>query len=396
MATKFPLFPVSMVGSWPRNEDVLAAIKSIITKQTAQSKIDQIARRQETDVIETQEHLGLDIISDGELNRDNYASYVAQRFDGIELMDMLRFSDVLGPDCSFAEELIDRAGVKLSAINNAVCVGKLGYADGLATEDLKFLKAHTKQPVKVELPGPYLLARSIWVPNASMAAYPSQEAMAEDILNLLITEVHHLQAIGVDIIQIDEPVLTEIVFSKKSSSERSFMCSSLSKKREKDEELAFATDLIQRLFAEIDRGQSIASLHTCRGNWGTDEEAMLSGSYAPLVETFNTIAPDMLCLEFSVERAGKIAELYDHGLNQSFILGIGSANPRSSSIENPYDIVARVETAMKYIPKEQIWLNPDCGFGTFSNSVISNTKLAEKKLRSIVRAAKILRKKYES
>ncbi|ANK62522.1 hypothetical protein AYR56_10070 [Loigolactobacillus backii] len=395
MTTKFPLFPVSMVGSWPRNPDVLAAIKAIGKPDFSQASLDAVARQQEISVIKMEEQLGLDVISDGELNRDNYASYVAQRFDGIELMDMLRFSDVLGSDCSFADELINRAGVKLSAINNAVCVGKLGYAQGLTVEDLQFLKQQTKQPVKIELPGPYLLARSIWVPNASMPAYKNQEEMAEDILKLLTKEVQHLQAIGVDIIQIDEPVLTEIVFSAASNSERSFMCSSLSKKRDKADELAFATDLIKRLFAQIDRSKSIAALHTCRGNWGTDENAMLSGSYAPLVDTFNEISPDLLFLEFSVKRAGDISELYDNGLNKTFALGIGSTNPRSSEIENPYDIMARVEKALQYLPKEKIWLNPDCGFGTFSNSVISNAEVAERKMRAIVRAAKLLRKKYQ-
>lgn len=389
-----PLFPVSMVGSWPRRPELLREITTLSKHPENQGKVDQLTRQQEKDLVVAEEKIGLDVISDGELNRDNYSSYVAQRFGGIELMDMLKFSDVLGPNCDFVSEIINRAGIKLSAINNAVCTGKLQYNNGLTIEDMNWLKAHTNKPIKAEIPGPYLLARSIWVPNVTYDFYHSQEDLASDIVNLLVAEVHHLQKLGVDIIQFDEPVLTEIVLNKDTGAERSFMCSALSKKREKSEELAFAVSLIKKVFDNIDRSKSIASLHTCRGNWGTNESALLSGSYEPLVNAFNTINPDMLCLEFSVRRAGPIAALYDNGLNKKYLLGIGVANPRSQSIENPYDIVAQVEKAMKYIPKEKIWLNPDCGFGTFSNSIISNSRMAEQKLLSIVRAAKLLRRKY--
>lgn len=385
-----------MIGSWPRSSEVLEEIKKIGKPRFSQKRLDELARQQEIQVIRAEEQVGLNVISDGELNRDNYASYVAQRYSGIELMDMVKFSDVLGPDCSFADEIINHASIKLSAINNAVCVGKLGFNKGLCVEDLAFLKAHTVKPVKVELPGPYLLARSLWVPNATKQAYETQEAMSEDILKLMYQEVDELQDIGVDVIQIDEPVLTEIVLSKDTTSERSFMCSSLSKKRDTDDELAFAVNLDKRLFEHIDSSRSIASLHTCRGNWGKDEEAMLSGSYSPLVDAFSEIAPDMLALEFSVNRAGAVSELYENGLDTSIILGLGVVNPRSKSLENPYDIVAKTKEALKYVPVDHLWLNPDCGFGTFANSVISNDRIAVRKLMAITKASRLLQKKYNT
>lgn len=385
-----------MIGSWPRKPEILSEILKATSEDFNQDKLDALAYPEVEKLIQLEEEIGMDIIGDGELNRDSYASYVAQRYDGIKLMDMLEFTDYLGPDCDFAEQIINNASIKLSAIKNAVCIGKLGFREGLVVKDLNHLKEHTDKPVKVQLPGPYLLARSIWVPRATQPHYMSQEELADAIVNLLIHEVKVIQDIGVDIIQFDEPVLTEVVFSEESTAERTFMCSSLSEKRSREEELQFATQLIKRVMDSIDRDKSFAALHTCRGNWGTDESALLSGPYTPLIKSFETIQPDILNLEFSVRRAGELKELFSSDyIRENIILGLGVVNPRSNIVERSRNIVLRAKEALKYIPKEHLWLNPDCGFGTFSNSPISSYDMATNKLKAIVTAAETLRKEYE-
>lgn len=396
MNKQLPLFPVQMIGSWPRKPEILSEILKATSEDFNQDKLDALAYPEVEKLIQLEEEIGMDIIGDGELNRDSYASYVAQRYDGIKLMDMLEFTDYLGPDCDFAEQIINNASIKLSAIKNAVCIGKLGFREGLVVKDLNHLKEHTDKPVKVQLPGPYLLARSIWVPRATQPHYMSQEELADAIVNLLIHEVKVIQDIGVDIIQFDEPVLTEVVFSEESTAERTFMCSSLSEKRSREEELQFATQLIKRVMDSIDRDKSFAALHTCRGNWGTDESALLSGPYTPLIKSFETIQPDILNLEFSVRRAGELKELFSSDyIRENIILGLGVVNPRSNIVERSRNIVLRAKEALKYIPKEHLWLNPDCGFGTFSNSPISSYDMATNKLKAIVTAAETLRKEYE-
>lgn len=395
MKKSLPLFPVQMIGSWPRKPEILSEILKATTEEFDQEHLDTLVYPEVEALVKLEEEIGMDIIGDGELNRDSYASYVAQRYEGIKLMDMLEFTDYLGPDCDFAEQIIKNASIKLSAIKNAVCVGKLGFNKGLLTKDLLHLKSLTDKPIKVQMPGPYLLARSIWVPRATQPHYQSQEELADAIVDLLIQEVKAIQEIGVDIIQFDEPVLTEVVFSEESTAERTFMCSSLSEKRSKSEELAFATNLIKRVMDSVDRSKSYAALHCCRGNWGTDESALLSGPYTPLIPAFETIQPDILNLEFSVRRAGELKDLFaSEYLRDHIILGLGVVNPRSKIVERSSNIVLRAKEALEFIPKERLWLNPDCGFGTFSNSPISSYEMATNKLKSIVAAAQTLRETY--
>jgi 5-methyltetrahydropteroyltriglutamate--homocysteine methyltransferase len=72
------------------------------------------------------------------------------------------------------------------------------------------------------LPGPYLLTRSMWVGDFSGKAYGDKTEMAQDIVRILHDELLDLQAAGVDFVQFDEPVLTEVALSKESG-RRTFM-----------------------------------------------------------------------------------------------------------------------------------------------------------------------------
>ncbi|MBA4116173.1 MAG: vitamin-B12 independent methionine synthase, partial [Rubrobacter sp.] len=69
-------------------------------------------------------------------------------------------------------------------------------------------------------------------------------------------------------------------------------------------------------------------------------------------------------------------------------------NPRTEEIEAVDAVVARVEEALQYLPPERIFLNPDCGFGTFSSRPLNSTHIIERKLETMTRAAAILRDKH--
>lgn len=102
----------------------------------------------------------------------------------------------------------------------------------------------------------------------------------------------------------------------------------------------------------------------------------------------------MLALEFSTPRAGEVSQLFKNNfLNEKITLGFGCVNPRSSRIETPEEIVEKVETVLKFLPPEKIWLNPDCGFATFSKRMLNPYSIIEKKLTAMVKAAHILREK---
>jgi 5-methyltetrahydropteroyltriglutamate--homocysteine methyltransferase len=119
---------------------------------------------------------------------------------------------------------------------------------------------------------------------------------------------------------------------------------------------------------------------------------LLSGDYRPLIPYFNDMKVDQLVLEFATERAGGLGVLAElTGIRE---LGLGVVNPRSDEIEEPGTITARVEEALKYFPPDRLFLNPDCGFGTFAERPVNTPERAYAKLCSMVKAARLLRARY--
>ena len=386
-------FLVSLLGSMPRSKKLLTAKRKLnkgnIDLKTYQEILDEETRY----IVELQENNYIDIITSGELNRDNYVSFIAERLDGVTMMSMADMFDYIEDKQGF-EQILEILDVPAISIKNAICTGKVKYNKPLVADEMIKLKKLTDNKIKATLPGPYLITRSMWLPALSKQYYDSKDSLGEDIIKVLKEEIDSLAKIGVDIIQFDEPVLTEVVFSEGKT--RSFMCAALSEKKDPTEELKFATKLIKSVISYAKDKGILVSLHICRGNWSRDESILLTGPYTPLLPLFEETLPNILTLEFSTPRAGEISSLFSSDLiRENCILGLGVMNPRTDEIESLEEIISRVKEVMKFIPKERIWLNPDCGFATFANRPVSTMDVIDKKLARLNEAKNSLRNLYE-
>ena len=133
-------------------------------------------------------------------------------------------------------------------------------------------------------------------------------------------------------------------------------------------------------------------LHVCRGNWSRQEEVLLTGDYERLLPAFRAMEIDQFVLEYATPRAGELAVVGEALGHRE--LGLGCINPRTDEAEDPAIIVARAEEALRYFRPEQLFLNPDCGFGCFANRCVNEEAQAVAKLRSMVKAARRLRERF--
>lgn len=375
-----PLFPVTTVGSWPRSPELLQAQKLKRAGRMDPETFDRLADSAVLDVLRIQEEAGLDVVTDGEQRRDNFFSFVAEKLDGVRLMTLAEMLEVVEDKAGF-EQILQTLDVPAYAISNATCSGPVRRLKPLAAEDLRFVKAHTQKPVKVTLPGPYLLTRAMFVPEVTREVYATKEDLAEDVVSVLREEVEELSRLGADFIQFDEPVLTELVFTQ--GKPRTFMCATLAARKDPAEELELAVDLINRVVADV-RGVR-TGLHICRGNWSRDETTLLRGSYAPLKPYLERMRVQQLVLEYATDRAG---DLMPFGGRE---LGLGVVNPRTDRVESHEQIQNLVREACAMMDPQKIWLNPDCGFGTFSSRPINDRETGISKLAIMVGAARQLR-----
>jgi len=375
-----PLFPVTSVGSWPRPPELLRALNQKQRGRLSPEEFNRIADAAVLEALRYQEEAGVDLVTDGEQRRDNFYSFVADKLEGVQLMSLAEMLDVVEDKAGF-ERILQTLDVPAYSIKNPTCVGKIKRREPLTLDEYHFLRQHTKRPIKVPLPGPYILTRAMWVKEVTRAVYPSKEELGEDVIRVLREEAFALRDAGVDFIQFDEPVLTELVFTQGQT--RTFMCAALAARKDPQEELAFAVDLINRVVAGLDGVRT--GVHICRGNWSQNEETLLRGSYHPLIPFLARINVQQFVLEYATPRAGDLVVVAGKEL------GLGVVNPRTPEIEAVDAVVARIQEALQHLPPEGVFLNPDCGFGTFSGRPMNTPEIAGQKLKVMAQAAKRLR-----
>lgn len=384
---EIPLFPVTVVGSWPRPPELIQALRRRQAGEISEDEFNGVADQAVLEALRYQEAAGTDIISDGEQRRDNFYSYVVGKIAGMQLMKVSELLDYAN-DRARLEEVLRALDVPAFAIKSPIVTGKISAREGLSLDELAFLKNHTDRAIKIPLPGPYMLTRSSWFEGLSDRIYPSPEDLARDVVAILREETLALQARGVDFIQYDEPILTQVVLGEETS--ETFMCASLPQRRDPTTELEFAL----RLMNEVTEGITGVKLgvHVCRGNWSRREEVLLTGNYGPLLPYLVQMNLDQLVLECATPRAGEM-EVFKEYANEKEI-GLGVVNPRTDDLETPALIVERVQEMLEYFDPDKIYLNPDCGFGTFAERNINTVDGAFQKMKVIAAAAAELRRQY--
>src|SRR6187401_1067489 len=151
MADKEPLFPATLVGSYPQPEWLIDR-KKLAGRFPPRVRAQELWRVPEAQLAEAQddatvvairaqEEAGLDIVSDGEIRRESYSNRFATALEGVDL-------DNPG-------SALDRSGHP-----NPVprIVGKIRRKHAVEVEDLQFLKRNTTRKVKITVPGPFTMA----------------------------------------------------------------------------------------------------------------------------------------------------------------------------------------------------------------------------------------------
>lgn len=381
------LFPVTVVGSWPRPSYLIQALRQRQAGEITFEQFQAVADRAVLEALRAQEEAGVDILTDGEQRRDNFYSFVVEKLGGMRLMKVSELMDYM-KDRARYEEVLRALDVPAFAIKSPIVVERLREKQGLSLDEMDFVKANTKRQIKVPLPGPYMLTRSSYFEGLSDKAYSSPEDLAADVIQILRKEILALKARGVDFIQLDEPTLSQIIYGAEST--ETFMCAALPNRRDPSEELALAVKWMNETVAGIDGVRF--GVHVCRGNWSRKEEVLLKGNYGPMLPYLMEMNIHQLVLEFATPRAGEL-EVFKEYRNEKEI-GFGVVNPRTDEIETPEEIAARVRRLAAFYDPEKIFLNPDCGFGTFAERNVNNADTATRKLKAISAAAQTLRSEF--
>jgi 5-methyltetrahydropteroyltriglutamate--homocysteine methyltransferase len=353
--TPLPLFPASVVGSMPRPQHVRELIEKPSWDEADERAMDAAIRY----AVSMQEFAGLDVVTDGEWRRRSYIGVIAELAHGFTL-------EVNPADGRPWTVVTDRLAPKPA---------------GFIAAEAKFLKSVARAGTKITLPAPALLGERLWHPERSKKAYPRREDFVRDCVEPLRREIELIRAIGIDIVQIDDPHLCL------------FVDPAVRRGYEDPERAAdFAADMINELVAGFS-GIKFA-VHLCRrAGARVRGEKHHAGTYGPILSQLNRLKVQHLTMEFTAAGADDLESLAR--LRGDFELGLGVVDVTPGATEQTQAIVARVERALERVDARRITLNPDCGFAPGSAAKVDIDEVYAK-LRAEADAARQLRERYST
>lgn len=355
------LFPTSVIGSMPRPQYIQDFLnpKSKNRKMSNQDNLNTAVKF----IAQLQEYAGVDIVSDGEWRRLSYIGVIADLLNGFEVTL--------------------KEGIWWHTVKK-----KLSYKNkGLFSREALFLCKNTISKIKVALPSPYLIGSRMWNEKLSREAYSSREAFMKALVPFLRSEIIELSQTPVSIVQIDDPNLCLFVDPQYRA-----------KFKDPIKECELAVDLINSIVDGI-KGIEIA-VHLCRSS-GTRNRQITSktrsgfvgqGEYSFIMPFIKQLKVNQFAMEFSTLDSEDFSVLKQLPFNTK--IGLGCVDCRPTVFDNADTIVNRIEKALKYVDKERIILNPDCGFAPGSQAKIELDQ-AYQKLKEMCKAADILRRKYK-
>ena len=288
--------------------------------------------------IHDQVHAGLDIISDGEQRRTSYLTYITSRLDGF--------------DYETLAEKWTRNKRRLAEVGR--CVGPVRRSKPMLTRDAEFMLAETDLPVKMTLPGPMTV-----VDSTADEHYGDEPTMAMEVAEALNAEARELQALGVAVIQFDEPVFS----------------------RYPDKVREWGIAALDRCLEGIDTAKTAA--HICYSYPMPGVPRPIVDSYPVILEALEGSKIDELALEFEASKLDP--ELLR--LCPSKTVMFGCIDNGTHEIESPEYVADKLLAAAKHLPAEQIQAAPDCGLVPLPLAV------ARDKLKAMVEGARLARKK---
>jgi len=328
-----PPLPTTTIGSFPQTVEIRKARAALVAGEIDEAEYVRRMRSEIADVIALQEQLGLDVLVHGEPERNDMVQYFAEQLDGF-------FATKNGWVQSYGSR----------CVRPPVLYGDVARQHPMTVEWATYAQSLTAKPVKGMLTGPVtILAWSFVRDDQPLADTANQVALA------IRDETVDLQSAGIAVIQVDEPALRELL-PLRDADKRAY--------------LDWAVGAFRLATSGVDDSTQIHT-HLCYSEFG---------------EVIGAIA-DLDADVTSIEAARSHMEVLDdlNAVGFANSVGPGVYDIHSPRVPSTEEIVQLLREALKAVPAERLWVNPDCGLKT------RNADEVEASLANLVEATKQVR-----
>ncbi len=329
-----PPLPTTTIGSYPQTSAIRKTRAAFRTGEIDQAEYERRMKQEIADVIKLQEDLGLDVLVHGEPERNDMVQYFAEQLDGF-------FATQNGWVQSYGSR----------CVRPPILYGDVARPQPMTVDWITYAQSLTDKPVKGMLTGPVtILAWSFVRDDQPLADTANQVALA------IRDETVDLQSAGIAVIQVDEPALRELLPLRDAA---------------KQAYLDWAVGAFRLATSGVDDSTQIHT-HLCYSEFG---------------EVIGAIA-DLDADVTSIEAARSHMEVLDDLNSVGFAnsVGPGVYDIHSPRVPSTDEIATSLRAALKAVPAERLWVNPDCGLKTRNPDEVSasltNLVTATKQVRA--------------
>ena len=289
--------------------------------------------------VHDQVRAGIDVVSDGELRRSSYITYITSRLDGFDYETLAK--------------KWTRNKRRLAEVGR--CIGPVRRSGSILKKDAAFMLAETDLPVKITMPGPMTV-----VDSTADEHYGDEATMAMEVAAALNEEARELDALGVAVIQFDEPVFS----------------------RYPDKVKEWGITALDRCLEGVNTAKTAA--HICYSYPMPGVPRPIMDTYPVILEALEGSKIDQLALEFEASKLDPALLR----LCPSKTVMFGCIDNGIDEIETPEQVAGKLLAAAKYLPADQIQAAPDCGLVPLSLDI------ARAKLRAMAEGAQLARERH--
>jgi 5-methyltetrahydropteroyltriglutamate--homocysteine methyltransferase len=334
-ALNLPLFPTTTIGSFPQTAELRKLRAQLGQGKIDEAEYDKAIEREIVQAVRFQEEIGIDVLVHGEFERNDMVQYFAEQLEG----------------CCFTQNgWVQSFGSR--CVRPPIIYGDVERKRPMTVRWSSFARSQTSRPVKGMLTGPVTILQWSFVRDDQ----PRRDT-AMQLALAIRDEVTDLEKEGLAVIQIDEPAFREGLPLRK---------------HDRSHYLRWAVECF-RLATSSVRDETQIHTHMC---------------YAEFTDIMDNIAAmdaDVITIETSRSQMDLLNGFKSFSYPND--IGPGVYDIHSPRIPSTEEMVELLQRALHSVPKERLWVNPDCGLKTRgwteTRGALTNMVAAARRLREM-------------
>lgn len=310
---QLPPLPTTTIGSFPQTKEVRANRAAFRKGESSEEQYVDFNKKQIADCVALQEKIGLDVLVHGEFERNDMVEYFGECLEGY-LFTEKAWVQSYGTRC----------------VKPPIVWGDVSRAKPMTVKWSVYAQSLTKKPMKGMLTGPVTILN--W-------SFPREDISLQDCayqIGLAIREeVLDLEKNGIRIIQVDEAALREKLPLRKSDW--------------KTEYLNWAIPAFRLVHSGV-KPETQVHTHMCYSE------------FADIIQDIDDMDADVITFEASRSDLTILDVLQENHFRTE--VGPGVYDIHSPRIPTTAEIKTAISKMLSRIPKEKLWVNPDCGLKT--------------------------------